>query len=1366
MSSADIYYVSPNRNCFNASIICYDFDTYLEDFAQYFTSDDTTFVFLPGEHIISQNINNINGLKNFEFVGVGDFTEHSIDYNVRQYGFDSYSMDSSITYSSSSSIIVCNTSTYFSFSNMADLTIANLTIFNCGQNGPAAMYMNNINSLIMDGVSVQNSTGYGLLGLNVIGNSQITRSSFIGNNQYVKGSLQRKLVSEQSCNPIIEYRSNGTCEVQYMGGNVLLQYIDNGGGTSNSLLISSCLFSLGLNCNYGNLSSVSSLQGTGLVLYLQAYSYTLSIYLINITSYRNQAYYGAGISIHDLSLTSSITMENIHVISGVAFYGGGISYLTNDTAQSSSTFSPISISNSIFTNNYAGIKGSSLYVGSLNQQGQNNNNLFLVVSMYESLLTCEVGYSSLDVQASNSSVMFNASYMDWHNNTISNIAMFSGNNSVFVMNQCNLQSSGYLVDVTNSTFHSNSSKFSDATIGIQLFFSTAVIYRSILRDNLQGAITVNSSIQFNDCIFTGNGAAITASQTLLNVTSGTLLFNNNSCGAIQLFLSTLIVQNSDIHFLFNNACVSSEIYGGALYINQSLVSFINSSVQFIGNNADVGGAVYHVQSSSNFVSSKLQCSNNTAKFLGGCMYLLSSSLSLDNTSNTIFSQNQAYSFGGALFFSGDSILDVTAPSEVVFSSNSASLSGGAIYVQSYVIDSHLPQSLCFYNLSDPNGTLQSPNIAVSFYNNSAQAAGSVLYGGNIDTCTPRTSTYNANSNEIFDTVFQTGNSTNTISSPPFIICKCPMLNSSVCDVVDTFDTPLYPGQQIVIQFAAVGQRNGIAPAVVLPVVYNSNSKSIPIILPPLLTGSICHNYSIPHYLNDTSMVVVTQNSFDSNDLPFSNFTIKTVLLPCPLGFSLNWTNSSLNNVSYCQCSPVLSGQVTNCNISDVTIQKVTQYVWIGTAFDGTVAYSEYCLHEACLNSSTYSPEDPNSQCTNGHTGVMCSRCEPDLSVTLGLPKCQRCSNYFLLLSIAFAAMGLVFTALLVVFNLTVFTGTMNGLLWYTFVINQSYFIFFNTNVFNRYEQVLFTFAAWLNFDFGIVSCLYEGMDIYYYTWLQLAYPLFIFILIGTTIIGAHCSRTISKLCRSNAVPVLATLIYISFSKLIRMSVAALFPVKIVSAHGARWMWLYDGNMEYLDGRHLALAVFALLLLLCIIFPYTAILLFSPWLQRFSHMKYLLWVNKLKPFLDNYQAPYKDQFRYWTGATLLLRFILCIITTYYSNNPDVILLVIIVLHVSIILIAGIAVYKNWMLSVLESFFHINMTIMATLLLFYGENDEFSKYIVVLIGIGSSLLCFILILSYHVFHYLICVICKCPRQQDRFDDDDDIIQAPERDQLLRE
>ena len=277
------------------------------------------------------------------------------------------------------------------------------------------------------------------------------------------------------------------------------------------------------------------------------------------------------------------------------------------------------------------------------------NNLKIIkvlLLMYQYTIVCEVGYSSLDVQT-NSSVMFSASYMDWHINTISNIAMLSGNNSLssaFVMKQCNLQSSGCLVDVINSTLHSYGSIFSDAAIGIQLFFSTAVIYRSILCDNLQGAITVNSSIQFNDCIFTGNGAAITASQTLLNVTSGTLLFNNNSCGAIQLFLSTLILQISEIHFLFNNACVSSEKYGGALYLNQSVVSFINSSVQFIGNNADVGGASIRFSQ----VQICIQQITMQQQYSYISWRLLSSSLSLDNTSNTIYSQNQAYSFGCVL----------------------------------------------------------------------------------------------------------------------------------------------------------------------------------------------------------------------------------------------------------------------------------------------------------------------------------------------------------------------------------------------------------------------------------------------------------------------------------------------------------------------------------------------------------------------------------------------------------------------------------------------------------------------------------------------------------------------------------------------
>ena len=1347
LGSADVYYVSANGSCFNATSPCHDFNTYLKLPAQYFQSD-TTFIFLPGKHIINISIPNIHNLIDFELVGVGDFSEYSIDGNVKQYGFDSYNMDSTITYNSSSSIIICNIPTFFSFNNMVRLTIANLTILDCGLSSAAAMVMNNINSAIMDGVSIQNSTGYGILGTNVIGESQVARSSFIGNNQYVKSMLQKNYISNQTCNPIIEYWNNGALDVDsslYMGGNFLMQYTDGAGKDASSLLIFSCLFSLGLNLDYGN-STSTALYGTGLELNTQvSYMANIHVNLTNITSYRNQAYYGAGINIVlSPPLMPPITVENIRMISGVAFYGGGISYLIAGINPTSNTgITQITFSNSIFTNNYAQMKGSSLYVVSQNQQLQNNNSI-LNISLSAGLITCEVGYSSLDVQVTSSSVVLSASKVLWQSASLANAAVFSGNSnlsSIFNVYQCSFSNSGLLISIKNSMLYSFGCNFSDAAVGIESYFSTVI---------LQGVIVTNSTIQLNDCILVGSGYIIARGQSQLHATSSKLVFSNNLHGAIQLFSSTLTIQNSDVHFLFNSA-----ENGGALYLNQSMVKFIDSSVQFEGNKADLGGAVYLFQSNTSFISSKLQCSSNTAKYLGGCMYLRSSTLSLQNTSSTVFSQNEAFSGGGALFFMSDSILDIIAPSKIEFINNSAFVSGGAMYVQDYLD----PQSICFYSLSDSNGTLHNPNILLSFQNNSAPS-GQVLYGGYIDTCTPRASIYNAGSSAIFDAVFKTGDSPDAVSSPPFTICKCPMLNSSVCSPVDPFSRPLYPGQEIVISFVATGQRNGRAPAVVLPVIYSNSSG--PIILTPLLTENICYNYSIPHYLNGTSVTVVTQSSYELNDIPFSNITITTTLLPCPLGFSLNWTNSSLNNVSYCQCSPILNGMVTQCNVTDVSIQKVTQYVWIGTTLDGTVAYSEYCLQEVCQNSSVFLPEDLTSQCTDGHTGVMCSRCESNLSITLGLPNCQECTNYYLLLLIVFAAMGVIFVALLFVLNLTVFTGTINGLLWYTFVVNINYFIFFNTDVLNRYGAVLFIFAAWFNFDFGIILCFYDGMDMYSYTWLQLAFPTFIFSLIGVIITCANYSRSISKLCRPNAVPVLATLIYISLSKLVTVSVAALSPVPIVSANGKHWMWMHDGNIGYLDVKHIPLAAFALVLLLLVIFPYTALLLFSPWLQRFSDMKCLMWINKLKPFLDNYQAPYKDQFRYWAGATLLFRFILCIITTYYSNDPDVILVTIIVLHVSIILVAGITVYKNWILSMLESFFHINITIMATLLLFNRQKYKYSTAIVVWLGVGSSLLCFVGILAYHIFRYLICTARK--PQQNRYEED--IIQAPERDLLLED
>ena len=77
---------------------------------------------------------------------------------------------------------------------------------------------------------------------------------------------------------------------------------------------------------------------------------------------------------------------------------------------------------------------------------------------------------------------------------------------------------------------------------------------------------------------------------------------------------------------------------------------------------------------------------------------------------------------------------------------------------------------CFFQLP---GQSQSKGIDVQlvFKNNSAETAGSVLYGGAIDQC----KLTGLNPIDVFDDMFvqyQGDNNTSTISSDPFHICPC------------------------------------------------------------------------------------------------------------------------------------------------------------------------------------------------------------------------------------------------------------------------------------------------------------------------------------------------------------------------------------------------------------------------------------------------------------------------------------------------------------------------------------------------------------------------------------------------------------------
>ena len=100
--------------------------------------------------------------------------------------------------------------------------------------------------------------------------------------------------------------------------------------------------------------------------------------------------------------------------------------------------------------------------------------------------------------------------------------------------------------------------------------------------------------------------------------------------------------------------------------------------------------------------------------------------------------------------------------------------------------------------------------------------------------------------------------------------------------------------------------------------------------------------------------------------------------------------------------------------------------------------------------------------------------------------------------------------------------------------------------------------------------------------------------------------------------VLATLFLLSYTKLLRVIITAFSPTFLeYPDHSIKRIWLYDGNVDYLQRKHTVLFLTALLLFLTISLPYTAALLFIQCLQKKSTYRILFWVQRLKPIFDAY-----------------------------------------------------------------------------------------------------------------------------------------------------
>ena len=312
-------------------------------------------------------------------------------------------------------------------------------------------------------------------------------------------------------------------------------------------------------------------------------------------------------------------------------------------------------------------------------------------------------------------------------------------------------------------------------------------------------------------------------------------------------------------------------------------------------------------------------------------------------------------------------------------------------------------------------------------------------------------------------------------------------------------------------------------------------------------------------------------------------------------------------------------------------------------------------------------------------------------MVFGNSQCKHCSNSFIALVLAFIFAGFALVLVPMYCNFTVADGTLNGLIFYVNIIRIHHTILFPSGHINIVTVII----AWLNLDLGIELCFYNGFDTYTRTWLQSLFPVYVWIIIIIIIMASWYSTTVAKMVSSNSVPVLATLLLMSYTKL-QCTILESLSFTIIHANDGHkiYVWIYDGNVVFFGVKHAFLGTAACVFLLVFIIPFTVIVLCGPVFQmKCSHMMLKL---KVTPINDAYQGPYKVKYRWWTGAMLLIRSILLFLfVVNILGNPRINLLLIV--STCIILLGTMwnfgTVYKQQLVNLVESFYFINLALLA-------------------------------------------------------------------------
>ena len=894
---------------------------------------------------------------------------------------------------------------------------------------------------------------------------------------------------------------------------------------------------------------------------------------------------------------------------------------------------------------------------------------------------------------------------------------------------------------------------------VSIIHSTVIISANVIFSGNIGSFYVHSGQVRFVPLYSGkeNFTCIGNYQTLKNIE-----FIREG-GAITLFASRLELQATTI--LRHNTASNG---GGIMAITSTIVC--NSTLLISTNSVtDTGGGIYLYQSELS-IFGNITISNNRAKVCGGGVHAISAFLKLiPRWRNVIFKRTMSCKLsiesnfakecgGGAFFETGSKIYFLRYDSNTVsvsFIKNTANY-GGAIYVaddtnigicssgQKHTLTA-ATQSECFFQLTHINNHSAFITEAFYFNENRAKHLGADLFGGLLDRCT--VNLYNSKIVKYSSYQGFANNIEQSSTSKPVRICLCNSSRHVICGS-QPVTRRVEKDKAFAMHIAAVDQLNHTVNGTIHSYL-SSNLGTMGEGQHLQRIGSNCDNktFSIVSPKQHEELVIYAEGP--CKDLGISPLRVPITFIPChcPLGFE---QNNVIKNKCICICHQKLKSALKfitefDCNSTTLLIRRNRDF-WISYTTNETLLTVKQCPSDYCLSPSLpvhvnlSDPEGPDIQCKFNRSGLLCGACKTGLTLSVGSSRCISCPRYwpalFLILLVSAILAGLTVVILMLVLDLTVAKGTLNGMIFYSNIIaaNQGLFLQFD------HPNFLSVFIAWLNLDLGFDACFIEGLNTYFKVWLQLAFPTYLILLLMAIILISRRSLRFARLIsKRNPVAMLATLILLSYSRLLQsiiniFSYANLRYTPMNDDEYFEAVWLPDASIPYLSGKHIPLFILAILIL-AIGVAYTFGLIAWQWLVRLPDVVVFKWIQsaKLTSFMDAYHAPYVTKNRYWTGLLLLARVTLYLTAAInVSGEPRFNLLAVSLIIASIFLLhaySGMNIYKQWVLNVLEFTTYFNVLALAVAT-FYVLQINGNGTTVTLVSIGVQFVLSVCAMMYHV------------------------------------